>query len=86
MCRDQVEAAMTTVDNGDRRIQRECRRHLILKAGEPCVLCHWMGDEHAHVGLDHKGVMRACIQEVHFCWGIEDNFARERGKIGAGQC
>jgi len=20
-----------------------------------------------HRGLDHKGVMRACIQEIHFC-------------------
>lgn len=23
-----------------------------------------------HRGLDHKGVMRACVQEIHFCWGV----------------
>lgn len=40
-----------------------------------------------HRGLDHRGVMRNCIQEIHFCWGADDGFAYERawierGKIG----
>jgi hypothetical protein len=25
-----------------------------------------------HRGLDHKGVMRYCIQDWHFCWGEGD--------------
>jgi len=34
-----------------------------------------------HYGLDHRGVMRACIQEWCFCWGKEDGFAYERAWI-----
>lgn len=42
----------------------------------PCIYHFWLGGDcelcgaprsEMHWGLDHKGIFRACIQEVHFC-------------------
>ena len=40
-----------------------CRRHCFLDGR--CILC---GSTVEHAGYDHKGVWRACIQEIHWCW------------------
>ena len=50
------------------RPEQKCRRHMWLQDDRCCGLCGTPRPE--HVGLDHKGVWRACIQDVHFCWPV----------------
>lgn len=36
-----------------------------------------------HYGLTAMGLWLHCIQDVHFCWGSEDDWTLERERIGS---
>lgn len=39
-----------------------------------------------HRGRDHAGVMRDCVQEVHFCWGLAPVYDEDGVTLYQGDC